>query len=401
MYKNKNKINTLVIAAYSEPFPKRILIDTLLRGVLRIPYNTTLSKHLNILDYKGLFTRALQAHYEKLSYMQDWLHAVASNQKLSTHICNINNLIDLAIKLKNIKDYDLVIIMHSVLGDDCRLINNITNFLDKRNCPVVAFIGNEYDLISEKKQILNSINAEYICTQLPLKTAVWLYEDIISAKVIELPHALNPKKYFDFGITRDNIIGFIGNAHPIWIGDNDRSNVILRVKEVLNELNFKNDIYLDGKNLVSNDWALFLNKSLGTIGAESGTYFLDKYGEKIAIAKQMFNKNKLINLNDLFEKIYSDNSIEVKSAKCISPRHFEAIGTKTCQLLLDGEYNNLLIPDIHFIKINKNLDNLKDAIMRLLDYEERTNIVNCSYRYVYLNHTYENRINKLLNIINI
>ncbi len=391
--------NTLVLSADSEPYPKRILIDTIVRGLLRIPYGTHVPKNIIKLDYKNLLSRALQSHYDKLSYTQDWLDAIKDNEKIRADICNINNLIDLGVKLKKLRDYDLIIILHSALGDDCRLLDFFSSCFDRRRCPLIAFIGNEYDLLPEKKKLLTSLSVDYICTQLPETVATWLYEDVVSARVIPMPHALNEKKYFDQKLERPNVLGFIGSLHPLWIGDNDRSCLIRRANELMSELNLRSMIDSTGRNLPSAEWAKFLNQSIGTIGAESGTFYLDKSGKLLMIAKEIMKSNPSMDFIELYGRVFESPILEVRSAKCVSSRHFEPFGTKTCQLLLEGSYNDMLIPDIHYIKIHKDMSNFKDAISRLLDPEFRMQIVNSAYKYAVANNTYSKRLEYLINIV--
>ncbi len=356
-------------------------------------------KNIARFDYKNFLSRALQSHYDKLSYTQDWLDTIKENTSISADICNINNLIDLGLKLKNLGDYDLIIILHSALGDNCRLLDYASSYFDRRKCPLVAFIGNEYDLLPEKKRILASLSVNYICTQLPLAVGTWFYEDVISARVIEMPHALNQNKYFDQKLERTNVLGFIGSLHPLWIGDNDRSCLIRQANELMLELNLKGLIDPMGRNLPSSQWATFLNESVGTIGAESGTYYLDKSGQLLMIAKEIMKSNPSMEFSELYEKVFESTSLEVRSAKCVSSRHFEPVGTKTCQLLLEGTYNDILIPDEHYIKINRDMSNLKDAIDALLDPDHHMQIVDSAYEYVIENHTYSKRIEYLLDLV--
>jgi hypothetical protein len=292
-----------------------------------------------------------------------------------------------------------VIILHSAFGDDCRLLDFFSSYFDKRNCPLVAFIGNEYDLLPEKKKLLSNLSVNYICTQLPLSVGAWLYEDVSSACVIDMPHALNQNKYFDQELIRTKMLGFVGSLHPLWIGDNDRSCLINKANEIMLELNLKAEIDTTGRNLPSLQWARFLNESIATIGAESGTYYLDKSGQLLMNAKEIMKTYPSIGFNELYEKIFISKSFEVKSAKCVSSRHFEPIGTKTCQLLLEGSYNDLLIPDIHYIKIVKDMSNLKDAVISLLDVSHRTSITESAFKYVIANHTYDKRLQRLIDIV--
>ncbi len=393
------RIYTLVLSADSEPYPKRILIDTIIRGLLRVPYGQNIPENIARFDYKNILSRLLNSHYDKLSYTQDWLDALKGSDSISADICNINNLVDLGGKLKSLRDYELIIILHSALGDDCRLISSISSFLDRRKCPLIAFIGNEYDLLPEKKKILTSLSVDYICTQLPFTVGSWLYEDVISARVVAMPHALNQKKYFDQQLVRPNVLGFIGSLHPLWIGDNDRSCLIRRANEIMLELNLRGMIDLAGRNLPSSQWAKFLNESIGTIGAESGTYYLDKSGQLLMTAKEIIRSYPSMDFRELYERVFESTSIEVRSAKCVSSRHFEPIGTKTCQLLLEGSYNGILLPDIHYIKINRDFSNLKDSIIKLFDSDCRGRIINSAYRHVISNHTYSKRLEGLIDIV--
>ena len=393
------KANTLVLSADSEPYPKRILIDTFIRGLLQIPYRTKVPGFITRFDKFKIFSRILERHYDKLSYTQDWLNALNENKIIKADICNINNIVDLGIKLKKLKDYDLIIILHSALGDDCRLLDFFSSYFNRRKCPLIAFIGNEYDLLPEKKELLKSLNTDYICTQLPLSVASWLYDDVISARVIPMPHALNQKKYFDQNLERFNILGFIGSLHPLWIGDNERTCLLRRVNQLLIELGLRSLIDTTGQNLPSTQWAKFLNQSIGTIGAESGTYYLDKSGQLLMIAKEIIRSHPKMEFSEIYGRVFETPALEVRSAKCISSRHFEPIGTKTCQLLLEGSYNDILMPDIHFITINKDISNLNDSINKILDKDYRTQIINSAYEYVIIDHTYSKRLEYLLQIV--
>jgi hypothetical protein len=393
------KVNILVLCADSEPYPKRILIDTVIRGLLQVPYGTKVPEFITRFDKFNIFSRMLERHYDKLSYTQDWLEAIKENKTIKADICNINNIVDLGIKLKKLKEYDFIIILHSALGDDCRLLNFFSNYFNCRKCPLIAFIGNEYDLLPEKKELLKSLNTDYICTQLPLSVASWLYEDVVSARVIPMPHALNQKKYFDQNLERFNVLGFIGSLHPLWIGDNDRTCLFNRVNQLMIELDIRGLIDTTGHKLPSTDWAKFLNQSIGTIGAESGTYYLDKSGQLLMIAKEILRSNPTMDFAEIYGRVFESPALEVRSAKCISSRHFEPIGTKTCQLLLEGSYNDILMPDIHYIAINKDKSNLKDSINKIFDHDYRMQIVNTAYEYIIDTHTYSKRLEFLLQIV--
>ena len=155
-------------------------------------------------------------------------------------------------------------------------------------------------------------------------------------------------------------------------------------------------------NLPRNLWVELLQSAKATVGAEAGTYYLDRNGSLLEQSKEYVQQNPDANLDDLLEKIFDNTSIEYVSGKAISSRHFEPVGTKTCQILLEGNFNGILKEGEHYISVKKNFSNLKDVIDVYTDHDLRNQIVERAYAYISENHTYKNRVetitNKLFNI---
>jgi spore maturation protein CgeB len=87
------------------------------------------------------------------------------------------------------------------------------------------------------------------------------------------------------------------------------------------------------------------------------------------------------------------------SGKSISSRHFEPIGTKTCQILLAGHYNGILDADRHYIALDSGLGNIDAALERFRDDAYRAEMVEETYDYVRAEHTYAHRVAALLRTV--
>lgn len=135
------------------------------------------------------------------------------------------------------------------------------------------------------------------------------------------------------------------------------------------------------------------------IGAELGTYYLNERGRLLQRARA-YNlcQQQDASFDEVFEQFYNGRPRGV-SGKSISSRHFEPIGTKTCQLLLDGLYNGILEPDRHFIAIKPDFSNMDDAIERFRDAGLRQRMVDETYEYVMSQHTYAHRVAHLLQVV--
>jgi hypothetical protein len=68
----------------------------------------------------------------------------------------------------------------------------------------------------------------------------------------------------------------------------------------------------------------------------------------------------------------------------ISPRHLEAVITKTAQLLVEGSYSGVLEPERHYIPVRRDFSNLDEGLERLRDVEAVEAMAERAYREVYL-----------------
>jgi spore maturation protein CgeB len=139
----------------------------------------------------------------------------------------------------------------------------------------------------------------------------------------------------------------------------------------------------------------FLNQSKGIVGAESGTYYLEKDDRTQLAVDTYLRQTPDATFVDVHTRFFKNYRNPV-SGKAISSRHFEPIGTKTCQVLLQGHYDGILRADEHYICIKKDLSNVTEAITRLKDQEYRDKMVDQTYDYVLDQHTYRHRVDTLL-----
>jgi glycosyltransferase involved in cell wall biosynthesis len=81
----------------------------------------------------------------------------------------------------------------------------------------------------------------------------------------------------------------------------------------------------------------------------------------------------------------------------ISPRHFEAAATRSAQVLYDGYYSGIFIPNRHFIPLRRDLKNFDEVVDFIADDRKTSEIVNCAFEEIILNRQfhYENFVEQL------
>lgn len=98
-----------------------------------------------------------------------------------------------------------------------------------------------------------------------------------------------------------------------------------------------------------------------------------------------------VSFEDLEERFFRHAPHAPVYGKAISSRHFDAIGTKTCQVMIRGRYNDILTTDEHYIGIDPSLEDAPEAVRRFKDAGTRQAVVDRAYDHVMAAHTYAHR----------
>ncbi|HEU4684008.1 MAG TPA: glycosyltransferase [Nitrospira sp.] len=372
---------------------ERLVVDTIVGGLRLTQGVRWLANAVPADWHESRYVRSLLSDaYSVLSYVQDWQEAFCRCPALDVTTCNLNNLLDVRRSSKRARHYDLIVVLHSAAGDSMLQLNRAVRWLQHRKGRLLVFFGNEYNLMPEKIGFAKSVGADTIASQLPPAASRWLYSDCRS-QVLHAPPALNPELYRPGGDVRPIDIGFRGDNYRLSIGDVERANLIGTFKDRGPGWGLVTDI--EFLRYHRSKWTTFLNRSKGIVGAESGTYYLEKDDRTQRAVDSFLRQTPDATFDEVYTRFFKNYSNPV-SGKAISSRHFEPIGTKTCQVLLEGQYNGILKPDEHYIAVRKDLTNLPDVIARFKDASYRQSMVDRTYEYVLDQHTYRHRVDELL-----
>lgn len=176
---------------------------------------------------------------------------------------------------------------------------------------------------------------------------------------------------------------------PYWFGSHGqiKYKIAKVVHEQANRRNLRTDIStLDDDLVVGDRWLDFLASGKAVIGCESGSSVLDKRGETRRQILEFQRKGLIQSFEDvdvLMSKGWDDHHFTA-----ISPRHFEAIITKTCQILVEGNYDGVLEPNKHYIPLKRDFSNLDEVLDKISDHEYLQLIADQAYNDIYINGVY-------------
>ncbi len=103
-----------------------------------------------------------------------------------------------------------------------------------------------------------------------------------------------------------------------------------------------------------------------------------------------------IPFDEIFDAFFKDYKRPPFYSKCISSRHFDAIGTKTCQIMFEGRFNDILKADRHYIALKRDFSNIESVMKRFRDTSYLEAMTSCAYDYVMENHTYRHRLKTVM-----
>lgn len=388
----------------------------------------------------------LYANYtDRLSYYDDWFDAFSTYPGFATTTLNIVSL-DADLLRRKLTNVDAIVLLHSTNGDTTGYLEPFASELADRRVPLLSFVGNEVNLpgspISAKRRVFAEIAPDWIATQLLPEAGEYLFGDLVRRSVVSIPHALNRTAFRPIRSDGDRPID-IGTRIARYVphlGDNERNRLVEAFAALGAEGKWRIDI--SGPRFDRAGWADFLNLCRGTIATEAGSWFLErddstveairgyianrsrglmitndsplrKFGHKLpswlrAKLRQVLGSgllrheavvNETMQFEDIYDRFFAGRERAAVYGKCISSRHFDAIGTKTCQIMFAGRYNDILLADRHYLALDKDFGNLEDVMQRFSDMGVRRTITEEAYAYVTATHTYAHRLRQVEQIL--
>jgi hypothetical protein len=130
--------------------------------------------------------------------------------------------------------------------------------------------------------------------------------------------------------------------------------------------------------IAGEDWYRFLASCKYTIGVEGGASVHDADGSIKECSDRYVAKNPGASFNDVEAACFAGRDGEI-DYRAISPRHLEACATRTCQVLVEGDYNGVLAPGRHYVPLRADMSNLDEVLDVVQRDTERERLVGAAY----------------------
>jgi hypothetical protein len=184
------------------------------------------------------------------------------------------------------------------------------------------------------------------------------------------------------GIARDIDIGYRAWKAAYWLGDHGQQQV--RVAEIIGASAAARGLIVDSSQrdedvLSGDDWFKFMLRCRATVGVEGGASVLDHDGSLKVAVEAYLKEHPQASFEEVREACFPNRDHELGFA-CLSPRHLEACMTETCQILVEGGFNGVLKPWLHYIPMKKDYSDVEQALDVLADRDRVAAMVAAAYR---------------------
>jgi hypothetical protein len=317
---------------------------------------------------------------ETLSYQQGWPRAFAQDARFDTVALNL--LASPRLRKPGRRSWEAVVLLHSVFSNTQVLQGRALERIAGIDAPKVWFIGNEYKLMPEKMRFADELDIALLVSQTMSDRVHELYRERLGCTVVGIPNAgLDPEMFAPTREPEERPIDIGYRAYPgaLYLGHDERQRLGDAFVEAAPRHGLDVDISLAaGQRFTEPEWAEFLNSCRGQLGFEAGTDYFELDDDLRLRINAYVTENPEATLVDVRSRFLAHYDDPVP-LRVLSSRIVEAAGTRTTQLLIDGDYAGFFEPDVHYIPLRQDLSNVDDALAKFADGDLRRRITDNAF----------------------
>ncbi len=297
-------------------------------------------------------------------------------------------------------EFDAVVLHTTFLtqrwSDSFALFKWRFRWLADTSIPTIALPQDDYDHSEVLDEWLVELGVDDVLTALPNDTEL-LYPE--TRRVSRIHGCLTG--YIDEAMAADAAakmrsqerravdIVYRASDLPYWFGSQGQQKRVIGdvVKTRAKRLGLRIDISNRYEDTIYGDaWTDFLLSGRCVIGTESGSSVVDRRGELQARIRWLLERQPGASFAEIDAQM--PEGWDSHRLFVVSPRHLEAVATRTCQLLVAGRYSGVLEAERHYIPIAPDFSDLDDVLERSRDERMAQAIVDCAYEEIYRSGKY-------------
>jgi hypothetical protein len=292
---------------------------------------------------------------------------------------------------------DAVVLLHSVFSNARTLSDRCFAAVQKLAVPKAFFIGNEYKLMPEKMRFCEELPVRLLISQSSCPAVHRLYRERLGCAVAGIPNSgFDPDVFRPCAdpAGRPIDLGYRTQDAPFYLGHTERRDIAEYFQARAAEAGLTVDISMSPEDRFTvPEWAAFLNRCKGQLGVEAGGDFFELTDRTRLAVNEYMQQVPGATFADIWERFFK-NYRDPVPLRIISSRHVEAAGTRTTQMLFEGEYDGYFKQDVHYIPWKKDFSNADEAIAKFRDPGVSAAIAGNAYELAHAELTYDRLLDR-------
>lgn len=264
------------------------------------------------------------------------------------------------------------VILHNTLCYDRKLLWRFVEWpaFRRSGLPLVVMRQDENIQVNDFIRFLSELDVKLLLTTVGEKEADTVYP---RQKLPNLAFMHTLTGYFSDELRRVSTppfkdrnmdVSYRAAINPPWFGKLtlDKVSIGVEMEKICRRLGLKTDISSRYEDRINGEsWFHFLGSSRIVLGTESGASVFDFDGSLEETCKAYMKRNPGISPHQVWEQFVRAHENNVRYGQ-LGPRHLEAIALGCGQILLEGNYSGILIPDRHYIPLRPDYSNADEAL---------------------------------------
>ncbi|HEX6023495.1 MAG TPA: hypothetical protein VFZ00_15985 [Solirubrobacter sp.] len=147
------------------------------------------------------------------------------------------------------------------------------------------------------------------------------------------------------------------------------------------------DVSVDRRDAILGErWFAFIASARAVLGSESGASAIDRRGELVARERELLAERPGLTFEEFDAAM--PPGWDGTPLGAIGPRHLEAAVAKTAQVLVAGDYDGMLEPDVHYLAVRPDFADADEVVERLGDRALLERLAERTYRDIVLSGRY-------------
>jgi len=203
----------------------------------------------------------------------------------------------------------------------------------------------------------------------------------------------NASKYSLPFTEREYDVGYRARQLPYYMGAGaqEKTNIAYTFEKNVKNKGLKLSITpKEEDRLYGEHWHHFVGNCRFMLGVEAGVSIVDLEGVVVNMVNDYLTKYPDASFDEVEDAVLSpyENNIYYRM---ISPRVFEAAAFKTGLILFEGKYNEILVPDTHYISLKKDFSNFSEVLKKMNDVDAVSEMIDNTYNDLILSGRYHYR----------